>query len=261
MNLKGDVDDRFNLKASLGKYYVLPNNNPHINQIQPVDFYKKKTSSENKLNMASFGDIYFDDISGFIYIYGQYGSKSPGNYCNYEGVFIQKYSLNGDVEWRTKQSFPSNFAAKDPFLSKHETELYGRRVINFIIDKATQSIRYEMILYNSKKGNNRAYVSKWDSQGNFLNTIRGINKPRNYMRNRTYNDDPYTYIRNYEYDDYYTQGEATNSEGEDRFQELANLTPGLNIATYEYMSFPIGEIVMEKLNERKALVFYFIKRE
>lgn len=256
---EGEVKDRMKIKAGLGQYYVCPTNNPHLGQTRPADDYKKKVTSANKLNMACFGDIMMQDE--FIYIYGQYSASEPGNSSSYDGVFMQKYSIDGSVEWRTKQAFPSKILAKDPFLAKCPTEEYGKRVVNLVIDKHSKDIRYELVLHTTKKGNNRAYVSKWDKEGEFKNTVRGINKPRSYMRNRTFNDDPYTYLRNYEYDDYYEPGMPENTDGEDRFQELANLTPGLNIATYEYLSFPIGEIVLEKLHERKAVVFYFVKRK
>ena len=85
-------------------------------------------------------------------------------------------------------------------------------------------------------------------------------KKRPYFRDATNIEDRHNVYRYYEYDSYYTSRLPENSDGEDRFQELINLTPGLNIALYEHFSFESGEVIVEKLNQRKAIVFYFVVR-
>ena len=258
VNKDNEQIDAFTINAGLNKAAIMPTNNRHFGQTVPVKGYKKNLTSKADPNLASYGDIYFDEKNVAIMVFGQYGPSICSNgKCDYEGVFLQKYSIEGDENWKTRQAFPEKYLKRDPYLAKNEAEAFTSRLSHLVHDQWNE---YFQIVSMSGEKKKRAYLTKINYNGDYLITTRADSKKRPYFRDATNIEDRHNVYRYYEYDSYYTSRLPENSDGEDRFQELINLTPGLNIALYEHFSFESGEVIVEKLNQRKAIVFYFVVR-
>lgn len=259
INTKDEVINQFKIDVELKKGVILPSNNAHTGQMPPQKNYKNKVTTKADPILASYGDIYYDKKSECIFIYGQYGPEicSNGN-CEYEGVFLQKYSIEGDEYWKIKQPFPEKYIKRDPNLGKSAFDGYNTRLCHLIHDQWNEFFQVVTIPANNKV--RKAYVTKFNYNGDYMTTSRGNSKAREYFKNATLIEDKHNTERYFEYDSYYEPGLLENSKGEDKFQDLINLTPGLDIALYELFSFESGEVVVERLNQRKAVVFYFVPR-
>lgn len=257
---ESDLISKFTIKAALKNKAILPVNNSHSGQTIPAKNYKKKLKSIYEPILASYSNIYMDNKSGSIYIYGQYGPDicSSGK-CLYEGVFLQKYSSDGDEFWRVNQLFPEKYSKRDQNLINSQAELFNSRLCEIKNDQHNEFLQIISIVGDSK--NKRAYLTKFNYNGDYYITTRGSAKRRTYYKEFTLIEDQHNQDRHYEYDSFYDPGLQENTKGEDRFQELVNLTPGLDIAEYEHYSFASGEVIVEKLNQRKAIVFYYVKRD
>ena len=257
---EGRLMNGFNLNAIMDKHYVHPSNNPHLGQFRPDKDYKKRIFGSLDPTIASYGDIYLDVETDMIYVFGQYGKKRCGKLsCMYDGVFLQKYNLSGKLLWKASGAFLPIFKERDPLLGSVETNRFNKRLMDIQIDNNAKQINLSLI--NVKKGSSWAYVMKFDHDGNYLSSIRGSSSERPYVKNRSYNQDPFNYFRYYYYDSYYKHDKRINTGGEFRFQELANLTPELDMGYYELFSMKDGEVVFEKENGRKTIVFYYVKRD
>lgn len=260
INKSNDIISTYTIDAGLDKKNaIMPTNNRHFAQTVPIKGYKKNLTSKAEPNLAAYSDIYFDQKAQSIIIFGQYGEKicSNGN-CKYAGIFIQNYNLEGEELWKTSKPFPEKFLKRDPYLSKSDAASFTSRLCHLIHDKWNE--HYQVVCMSGDSKKKRAYLSKFSYNGDYLITTRADSKERPYFRDATNVEDRHNKYRYYEYDSYYMSGLPENSKGEDRFQDLINLTPGLNIALYELYSFESGEVIVEKLNQRKAIVFYFVVR-
>ncbi len=260
LSKEGKLLNGFNLNAIMDKHYVSQSNNPHINQFRPEKDYKKKIYGSMAPMVSSFGDIFLDTEKNMFYVFGQYGRKRCGKEnCTYDGVFLQKYNLSGKLLWKSSIPFNSIFKERDPVLAQTAVNKYNKRLMDIEVDNFEDAVKLHVI--NVKKGKTWAYVLKFDIDGRYLTTIRGTSMERPYIKNRAYCDDPFNYFRYYYYDSYYKHNKKVNTGGEYKFQELANLTPELNMGFYELFSFKKGEVVFEKENGRNTIVFYYVRRK
>ena len=256
----GRLMNGFNLNAIMDKHYVHPSNNPHIGQFRPEKDYKKRIFGSLDPTISSYGDIYLDTQTDMVYVFGQYGNKRCNKLnCSYDGVFLQKFTLSGKLLWKSSGKFLPLFKERDPLLGSAETNKFNKRLMDISIDNHANQVNLSII--NVKKGTSWAYLMKFDQDGNYLTSIRGSSSERPYVKNRSYNQDPFNYFRYYYYDSYYKHDDKINTQGEFRFQELANLTPELDMGYYELFALEKGEVVFEKENGRKTIVFYYVKRD
>jgi hypothetical protein len=254
VNKKGEITKTFIIEGDLdADKSIAPTNNPHINQSYTESEFNFFTSGELKYPaIGSVGDIYMDFENGFIYLFGNFSSgpfNNTGQAGNTDGLFVNKFDLNGKLIWKKNIPFPKE--AKDPLF---RSSLYPDRNLFFTIDPHSGNIFFDIIFGSTKK----QYTFILDKEANYIKmnaaetgTIPNVDRavfrtPQNYKGETTLiYKKPNKYVDN------------TDTKGMRKMEELSKMstkkTLGNKQKNPEYALFP-SLFYLQKTKHQEILI-------
>lgn len=176
VNLEVKKEFSFDLNLEKGKF-IYPYNNIIVTKEATNSEYFSSEAFELKTlgnstrmdpNFGAYIKTVLDEVHGTIYLVGYYGNyefSSNASKCNYEGYYIQKYNLAGELLWKVQKAVPAPLRAERIF---DMTSYSFDHLLSFSVD-GDESVNLSLRLKIPKSP---AFIEKFASNGETIGSFR-----------------------------------------------------------------------------------------